>query len=90
MHIQIPQDEADKLARHAAAAGFDSVEKYVADFVLNLANHPTADELFGPLSDNELAASLAMIDQGMQQINDGEGLTVDEARRRTLENIGNG
>ena len=36
------------------------------------------------LIDKELAESLAMIDRGIEQIRSGEGLSVEEARRRTL------
>ena len=40
------------------------------------------------LSDDELAESLAMIDRSMEQIAAGEGMSVEEARRRTLERLG--
>lgn len=90
MQIDIPTTEAKKLERHAAAAGFDSVEKYVTEFVMTLADRPEAGELFAPVTDDELAASLAMIDRGMEQIRAGEGLSVEAARFRTLEQIGRG
>lgn len=90
MQIDIPIAEAKKLELHAAAAGFDSVEKYVTEFVLTLAEQPNAAEHFAPLADDELGASLAMIDRGMAQIHSGQGLSVAEARRRTLEQLGRG
>jgi hypothetical protein len=90
MQIDIPTVEAKKLELHAAAAGFDSVEKYVTEFVLTLAEQPNAAEHFAPLADDELAASLAMIDRGMAQIRSGQGLSVAEARRHTLEQLGRG
>ncbi len=82
--------ETKKLELHATAAGFDSVEKYVAEFVLTLAKQPNAAEQFAPIADNELAASLAMIDRGMSQIRSGQGLNIAEARRHTLEQLGRG
>lgn len=90
MHIEIPAPQAERLQRHAIAAGYESVESYVTEFVLNLAENPTAAELFAPLTEDELAASLAMIEKGMQQIDAGEGLTVDEARQRSLDRFERG
>lgn len=37
------------------------------------------------LSEDELAASLAMIDRSMAQFEAGEGMSVEEARRRSRE-----
>jgi hypothetical protein len=90
MQIDIPVSEAQKLARHAAAAGYESVEKYVTDFVLTLAERPNETELFAPMTDEEMAASLAMIDRGMEQIRAEEGLSVEAARRHSLEQLGRG
>lgn len=87
MQLNIPPHEAEKLAQHATAAGFASVEKYVTQFVLALAERPREDELFPPLTDDELAASLAMIDRGTAEIDAGKGLGIEEARRRTRENV---
>ena len=88
MHLNIPHHEAEKLARHATAAGFASVENYVTEFVLTLAERPRVDEIFAPLTDDELAGSLAMIDRGMAEIDGGKGLSVEEARRRTRGHVG--
>ena len=88
MQIDIPSDDIKKLEQHAAAAGFGHVEQYVSQFVLALAEHPSADELFAPLTETELAESLAMIDRSMEQIEAGEGLTVDEARSRAVDELG--
>ena len=85
MQINIPSSEAEKLTRHATAAGFDNVEMYVTEFVRTLAERPAANDLFAPLTDDELAVSLAMIDRGMSEIDAGQGMSVDEARLKTLE-----
>lgn len=90
MHIDLSSYETENLTRHAAAAGFASVEQFVTQFVHTLAERPNVDELFAPLGDKELAASLAMIDRGMEQIQAGEGLGIDEARQRTLAHLGLG
>lgn len=88
MNIDIPPDQRQKLTEHATAAGFDSVERYVTEFVLTLADRPTAKQIFTPLSDDELNASLAGIDQCMKQINAGQGLSVEQAHARSLGNLG--
>ncbi len=87
MQIDLSSFTTEKLAGHAAAAGFTSVEQYVTEFVHILADRPDIDDVFSPLSDSELQASLAMIDQGMEQIRAGEGLSVEEARRQTLASL---
>jgi hypothetical protein len=88
MHIDIPITEAKKLERHATAAGFDSVEKYVTEFVLTLAERPDALELFAPMIDDELAASLAMIDRGMEEIKAGRTTTAKEALQGMADEFG--
>ena len=90
MQLNIPSHETEKLAQHAAAAGFGSVEKYVTQFVLTLAERPRAGEVFAPLTDDELAESLAMIDRGTAEIDAGKGMNVDEARRHSRQNLGAG
>ena len=90
MQLKIPSHEIEKLTQHATAAGFGSVESYVTQFVLALAERPNTKEVFAPLKDDELAASLAMIDRGIAEIGAGQGMSLDEARRRTRENIGAG
>jgi len=88
MQIDIPTTEAKKLESHAAAAGYDNVEKYVTEFVLALAGQPNAAEHFALLTDDELSASLAMLDRGMEQIRSGQGLSVEDARRHSLQQLG--
>ena len=90
MQLNIPPHETEKLTQHATAAGFASVETYVTQFVLTLAEHPDVNDVFAPLSGDELAASLAMIDRGMGEIDAGKALSIEEARRRTHENVGAG
>jgi hypothetical protein len=43
----------------------------VTEFVLTLAERPDALELFAPMTDDELAASLGMIDRGMEDVKGG-------------------
>lgn len=88
MQLNIPPHEFEQLARHAAAAGFASVETYVTQFVIQLAQRPEADKLLAPLTDAELAASLATIDRSMAEIDAGQGLALHEARRQSLEKLG--
>lgn len=90
MQLNIPPHQTEKLTQHAAAAGFASVEKYVTQFVLTLAERPRVGEVFAPLSDDAMAASLALIDRGMTEIDADKGMSIEEARRRTRANIGAG
>jgi hypothetical protein len=85
MHINLSGHETELLGRQAAAAGFASADEYVAQFVHTLARQP---DVLVPLDNDELAASLAMIDQGMAEIRSGQGLSVDEARRQSLSPLG--
>jgi hypothetical protein len=89
MQIDLSNATTEKLAGQATAAGFSSVEQYVTEFVHILAERANVDEVFVPLIDKELAESLAMIDRGMEQIQSVFGLTVDEARCRSLASLGN-
>jgi hypothetical protein len=86
MHIDLTGHETEILGRQAAAAGFASADEYVTHFVHTLAQSP--EHVLAPLDDQELAASLAMIDQGMVEICAGKGLTVEEARRESLAILG--
>jgi len=90
MHLNIPPHKTEELTRHATAAGFASVEKYVTQFVLTLAERPCEDKVFAPLADDEMTVSLAMIDRGMAEIDAGNGMSLEEARRRTRADIGAG
>ena len=87
MQLDIPPSESAKLACQASAAGFPNVEQYVTQFVLTLADRSDQDQVLPPLADDELAASLAMVDQGLAEIDAGKGLSVDEARRRAHDNL---
>jgi hypothetical protein len=88
MQIDIPAAEAEKLERQAAAAGFDSAEKYVTEFVLTLAERPDALELFAPMTDDELAASLAMIDRGMEDARAGRTRPAKAALQEIADEFG--
>jgi hypothetical protein len=88
MQIDIPSIETEKLARHAAAAGFDSVETYVTEFVLTLAERPNATELFAPMTNDELTASLAMIDRGMEEVRAGRNVPAKAALREIADEFG--
>lgn len=45
INIDIPLADGQELARLAAAAGYDDVERYVADHVLALVRRPGAEAL---------------------------------------------
>ena len=84
MQIDIPQTEQQRLAIHAAEAGYDDVQLFVTEHVLALAQQPSVDEL-PKLTPQELEESLAMIDKSMAEFEAGGGLTLEQARQRTLE-----
>jgi len=80
VQINLPNDFEVLVLKKSAAAGFgENVAAYVAHLI-------AADE-FAPLADEELQASLAMIDAGMEEIASGGGLTVDQARQHSLEQL---
>jgi hypothetical protein len=85
MHIDLSGQETEILGRQAAAAGFANANEYVAQFVHTLAQNP--DPLLASLSNDELATSLSMIDQGVAEIRAGKGLSVEEARRASLAHL---
>lgn len=86
MNLSIPADAVARLRTHAAAAGYADVERCVTDHVIHLASQPSNDEL-PPMSESELQASLAMIDRSMAEFEAGKGMSLDEARRASLERL---
>ena len=91
MEINIPPAEQARLAQHAAAAGYDDVQRYVMDHVLAIAHHPTPLELTPP-SEQELQASLEMCDRGMAEAEAGKGRDFraaldDIAEKHGLDNL---
>ena len=88
MQIDIPPAATIKLERHAAAAGFESAEKYVTEFVLTLAERTDALELFAPMTDDELSASLAMIDRGMEDARAGRTVPAKVALQDIADEFG--
>ena len=86
MQIDIPLTEQQRLAVHAAEAGYDDVELFVTEHIRALAQQPSIAA--GPrLSPQQLEASLAVIDKSMAELEAGGGLSLEEARRRTLERL---
>lgn len=86
MVVNISSEIEQRLRGHAEAAGYEDWEKFVADHLSALASRPVPSEL-QPMSDEDLKASVAMIEESMQQIERGEGMTVAEARDRTLAKL---
>ena len=87
MQIDISPSDIARLTRHAQAAGFADVESYVRHFVAALAETDDADKLLPPLSEDELANSLAMLDQGMEELAAGSGQSLEESRRLAHEKL---
>jgi hypothetical protein len=84
MVIDIPQDAVETLSVRAHRAGFDSVESYVAAHVVEFASNDSCDdEEFARLSESELRASVAMLDQSMADLAAGK----DEDFRKVLAEI---
>jgi hypothetical protein len=78
MQIDIPQGAQARLAQLAVDAGYQSVELFVTEHVLALAHYPRVVNL-GPLSEEELRASLDSCDRGMAEIDAGGGRDAREA-----------
>lgn len=85
MHINLTGQETEILGQQAFAAGFANADEYVAQFVHTLAQNP--EPLLASLDGAELAASLAMIDQGVEEIRAGKCLSIEEARRVSLAQL---
>ena len=86
MQINIPADAAALVAGQAAAAGFPNVDDYVLSLILRAADE---DETFEEqLTPEELAESLAMLDRGMEDVKAGRTLSVADARKKTLKELG--
>jgi ribonuclease HII len=74
MVVEIPQDAVKTLSAQAREAGFDSVESYAAAWLVEISSRSDQDELgIEKLSELELQASLAMLDQSMAELAAGEG-----------------
>ncbi len=82
MQINIPQPEQDRLVQHAAAAGYDDVERYATEHLLALAHQPL------PLSPAELQASVARCEKANAEMEAGGGRDAREALLEVGEELG--
>ena len=82
-NIQLPDDQYDKLAAVAQAAGYEDV----AAFVSALAGDAVEDPR-GTLNEDELAASLAMIRDSEADIAAGRTQDMREALKQIAEKHG--
>ncbi|TWT38635.1 hypothetical protein [Blastopirellula retiformator] len=72
MQIDISPADWQKLEQLAKDTGFESVESLIGEHVRFLANHESARDILS-LDDDELAASAAMCDCGMAELDAGRG-----------------
>lgn len=72
MRIEIPTTDQETLAALATEAGFETVERYAAAYLVEIAQQHALADLSRP-TEAELRASLAMCDRGMAEANAGEG-----------------
>ena len=86
MQIDIPFTEEKRLIEQAAAQGYASVEAYASELLVQVAQSG-ARSAFAPLTDEEMEASLAMIERSLAEFEAGKGLTLDQARERTLRRM---
>jgi hypothetical protein len=85
MNIDIPKAEQEQLAQYALAAGYADVASCVTEYIKALAYQ--APDNFEPLSPIALEASLKSCDQSMAEFDRGEGLTAEQDRFQSLENL---
>lgn len=83
MH-QLPDDQYEKLNAAATAAGYADVSAFI-EALSQTTVQPNEVSEENSLNSNELAASLALIDQSVAEFEAGGGLSLDEARQRTQE-----
>ncbi len=81
--IQIPDDQFEKLTTVVQAAGYVDVSA----FIHAMADEPTEDPR-GPLSEEELRESIAMIERGNAEIEAGGGMDAEEAFQKIGEKHG--
>jgi hypothetical protein len=84
MQINIPSDAESLVRDKAAAAGFPDVDQYVLALILR----EDDDAIDEQVTEVELAESLATLDRSMDDVKAGRTLSVAEARRQTLEELG--
>jgi len=87
MQIEVTGEVEQRLRQHAAASGYDDVEKYAADHLAAIAYAPLNAEL-PPMSEDELRRSAEMCDQGMADVLAGRVMSVEEARQRLHSRLG--
>ncbi len=87
MQIDLPTADQVTLAALATEAGYDSVEHYVTEYLVEFAQHHAVANL-PPLSEQEIRASLAMCDQGMAEARAGKGKDFQEALGRIASKHG--
>lgn len=83
MQIDISPADRQKLEQLAKDTGFESVELLIGEHVRFLANHESAQTILA-LDQEELAASLAMCDRSMAELDAGGGVDAIAA----MEQIG--
>ncbi len=86
MTIHLPEARLSQLSVLASNAGYESVEEFVSDHLVALAEQQNPADL-EPMSEEEMQASLEMIDRGMEDIAAGRYYTLEEARRRSLAKL---
>jgi hypothetical protein len=84
MQINIPSDAESLVRDKAAAAGFPSVDQYVLSLILREEDE-ASDE---PLTPEDLAASLAMLDRGIEDVKAGRTQPAKEALEEIAKEFG--
>lgn len=84
--FEIADDAATRLHEMAIRCGYEGIDRFVADYIADLTRQDSDEEL-APMSEKELQASIAMIEQSMEDIAAGRVYTVAEARRISLERL---
>lgn len=82
-NIQIPDEQYEKLTIVAQAAGYDDVPALIKA----IAEEPT-DDPRGPLSEEELRESVAMIERGNTEIENGGGMDAEAVFRKVADKHG--
>ena len=84
--IEIADSDEPRLREIAQRCGYDSVERFVSDYITEVTRQGSVDDL-APMTEEELQESVRMIEQGMEDVRAGRCYTVEEARRLTLEQL---
>lgn len=84
--FELADVEGSRLQKMAARCGYDNVAQFVSEYVSQLTQLDN-DEDLPRMTEEEMAASVEMIEQSMKDIDEGRYYTLEEAKRVSLDRL---